>query len=321
MPSTLRKTSVASGERGSAGPPATIGEAQELLGTDEALTPCQDERYAFFEIHSSYGNIPQRWILFQSRDMAEKEERTLEKRIDHLLADARKNFAKLSRIEYFCDADARSALDRFFAEHPLVWGEPPVEEERRKKRPRKGRPSSEEEMEVWYRLQGDLSLRQDAVKRLRSKLGRFLLADPDRTLSPEQLLDRYKEQGAVERGFRFLKDPAFRTSEVYLKKGERIEGLMFLMVLALLVYNLAEKDLRRALVETGKNVPSQTKKSTQKPTLPWIFQLFDRITEVTLTAGTTKSVTLAHVTDLHRPILSLLGEKCMQYYEDDPFCG
>jgi len=94
VPSTLRKSSVASGERGSAGPPATIGEAQELLGTDEALTPCQDERYAFFEIHSSYGNIPQRWILFQSRDMAEKEERTLEKRIDHLLADARKDFAK-----------------------------------------------------------------------------------------------------------------------------------------------------------------------------------------------------------------------------------
>jgi len=86
---------------------------------------------------------------------------------------------------------------------------------------------------------------------------------------------------------RFLKDPAFRTSEEYLKKEERIEGLMFLMVLALLVYNLAEKDLRRALVETGKSVPSQTKKPTQKPTLRWIFQLFDRITEVTLTAGTT----------------------------------
>ena len=239
--------------------PATIGEAQEFIGTDEAFTPCTDERYAFMEKGSSYGNVPQRWILFRSRDMAEKEERTLEKRTVQALTDAQKDFSKLSRIEFFCEADARSALSRYFEDHPLVWGDPLIEERRRKKRSGKGRPVSGEEMETWYSVQGDLALRPDAVEKLRHKLGRFILATTDTTLSPEQILDRYKEQGAVERGFRFLKDPSFRTTEVYLKNEERIEGLLFLMVLALLVYNLAEKDLRPFLCRPEKAFPARRK--------------------------------------------------------------
>jgi transposase len=35
----------------------------------------------------------------------------------------------------------------------------------------------------------------------------------------------YKEQGGVERGFRFLKDPLFLASSVFVKKAERIIAL------------------------------------------------------------------------------------------------
>ncbi len=41
------------------------------------------------------------------------------------------------------------------------------------------------------------------------------------------LLDEYKSQQAVERGFRFLKSPDFLTS--FLKKTERIEALLMFM--------------------------------------------------------------------------------------------
>ena len=57
-------------------------------------------------------------------------------------------------------------------------------------------------------------------------------------LSDEQLIGIYKDQGGVERGFRFLKDPLFLASSVFVKKPERIMALSFIMVLCLLVYRM-----------------------------------------------------------------------------------
>jgi transposase len=44
-------------------------------------------------------------------------------------------------------------------------------------------------------------------------------------LSDQQLVTTYKDQGGVERGFRFLKDPLFLASSVFVKKPERIMAL------------------------------------------------------------------------------------------------
>jgi len=76
------------------------------------------------------------------------------------------------------------------------------------------------------------------------------------------MLNYYKGQQVVERGFRFLKDKKFHVSEVFLKKEERIESLSMIMVLCLLVYAYAEWKLREKLRETGYSVPSQLKKPT-----------------------------------------------------------
>jgi transposase len=69
-------------------------------------------------------------------------------------------------------------------------------------------------------------------------------------LSDQQLIATYKEQGGAERGFRFLKDPLFLASSVFVKKPERIMALSFIMVLCLLIYRLAEFRLRSRLAET-----------------------------------------------------------------------
>jgi transposase len=52
-------------------------------------------------------------------------------------------------------------------------------------------------------------------------------------LSDQELVTTYKEQGSVERGFRFLKDPLFLASSVFVKKPERIVALGLIMVLCL----------------------------------------------------------------------------------------
>src|SRR5881409_3098503 len=74
-------------------------------------------------------------------------------------------------------------------------------------------------------------------------------------LSDQVLVTTYKEQGGVERGFRFLKDPLFLASSVFVKKPERVMALSFIMVLCLLVYRLAEQVLRRKLPRRRKPFP------------------------------------------------------------------
>jgi transposase len=80
-----------------------------------------------------------------------------------------------------------------------------------------------------------------------------------------------------QRGFAFLKDPLFFANSVYLKRRERIEALAMIMGLCLLVYKLAQRQIRLALY-----VKNQLEKSLYHPTLPWIFQCFQSIHLVTL---------------------------------------
>ena len=51
-----------------------------------------------------------------------------------------------------------------------------------------------------------------------------------------EVLAGYKGQVYAERGFRFLKDPQFLASSLYLKKPERIMALLMVMTVCLLVY-------------------------------------------------------------------------------------
>src|SRR5215467_14436358 len=86
-------------------------------------------------------------------------------------------------------------------------------------------------------------------------------------LSDQQLATTYKEQGGVERGFRFLKDPLFLASSVTVSKPERIMALSFIMGLCLLIYRLAEVRLRSRLGEPQQTIPDQVQKPTARPTM------------------------------------------------------
>ena len=76
-------------------------------------------------------------------------------------------------------------------------------------------------------------------------------------------------------GFRLLKDPPFFADSLFLKRPARIMTLMMIMVLALLVYSLAECKLRLALQQNAETIPDQKGRPTQNPTLRWVFQTFE----------------------------------------------
>jgi transposase len=75
--------------------------------------------------------------------------------------------------------------------------------------------------------------------------GRYLLGTNVQGMTADQMLQHFKEQEVVERRIRTVKGP-IQIRPLFLHKEERIEGLVFGTMLALLVYTILEMLCRRA---------------------------------------------------------------------------
>ncbi len=170
---------------------------------------------------------------------------------------------------------------------------------------------------VWQ-VEASVTLDAVALERGARRQACFLVAtnvlDPD-LLPDHELIQTYQEQHSVERGFTFLKDPLFLASSVFVKRPERIVALRLVMVLCLLVYRLAEHRLRDQLAATGQTVPNQVSKSTARPTLRWIFQVFEGISLLTFPqpAGPPQQDTVG-LEPVHEQVLALLGPAYEKLY-------
>ncbi len=69
--------------------PATITEVKDLLNTDIELKVCTDIRYSYYETMSTYGDIEQKWVLFQSEEMKKRKVKTFDKNIKKAPAGAK----------------------------------------------------------------------------------------------------------------------------------------------------------------------------------------------------------------------------------------
>ena len=65
-----------------------------------------------------------------------------------------------------------------------------------------------------FKVQAQLELDASAIAKVTKASGRFILATnvlDASQLNPDEMIVKYKEQQAAERGFGFLKDPLFFT--------------------------------------------------------------------------------------------------------------
>jgi len=96
---------------------------------------------------------------------------------------------------------------------------------------------------------GELSLTYDLNSEKLSQAqvldGRYLLGTNDFDLSALQMLQHFKGQEIVERRFKTVKGP-IQVRPMFLHKEERIESLVFVAMIALLVYTILEMLCRRA---------------------------------------------------------------------------
>ncbi len=262
--------------------PMTIKLAkQALLALEPEQLSSMGNGYSGCWIDSDYGKVSQRWLLVNSEQATKREEITFYKNVEKNIANELKALDKISKIPFACDTDATLAFNTFKKQCQLLG----FEQTSIIKAPTyssPGRPKKNEKPTGYqYFIEARPFTDLEKVKLAKLKVGMFILATNDITsedLTMEALLQHYKSQQKVERGFRFLKSPEFLTSSIFLKKPQRIEALLMIMTLSLLVYASLEHKIREQLTQTEAFFPSMvSNKPTTKPTARWVFLKFEGI--------------------------------------------
>ncbi|HLO42802.1 MAG TPA: IS1634 family transposase, partial [Leadbetterella sp.] len=257
--------------------------------------------------------IKQRWIIVESELRKKSSIEQVDKQVKKQLEKAEAALRKLSKQQFACQADAKIAIEKL----SKSWKYHQIKEiEYIEKAEYKtaGRPNKlSEPNQIKYQVTGKIETSESAIETEKIKAGRFILATnilDKNELSDEQVLEEYKAQQSNERGFRFLKDPLFFTSSVFVKTPERVEAIAMIMGLCLLVYNLAQRKLRQELAKFDDGIRNQVKKITNKPTMRWVFQMFQAVHLVIING----QKQMSNLTEEREKIVRYLGKSCSKYY-------
>ena len=179
----------------------------------------------------------------------------------------------------------------------------------------KGCPRKGQEPDYYiYNIQGNISSILETRTHQLERKSCFILATnqlDEEELSSEQVIDVYKAQQKVERGFRFLKDPLFMASTLFLESPKRITALMMVMTLCLQIYAALEYRIRQALTTQQQTFPNQNGKPISNPTARWVFQYFTGIHVLIIDQIQTLVLNL---NKHHVALLKLLGKPYEKIY-------
>ena len=300
--------------------PETIKASKNLIEQKDSSFSWEmlDKGYKITEQSSEHGGIKQRWLLVYSEQAYKREQKTFEKKLLKKEKEIEKAIWHLMNQRFNCAEDAEKALNFLKKGHKFFSFTSSINEIRKYNKTGRPGPKSIKE-KVGYEVVCRIEKNLDAIEVYLRRKGRFILAtnDLDQTnLSGADILKQYKEQQAVEGGFRFLKDPWFMVDSFYLKKRKRIEALMMVMTLCLLVYNFAQHKLRLALKEQEETLPNQLGKQVKNPTMRWVFQIMEGISIVKIWNASTRAyrICITNLTELRQKIIKLMGQTACEIY-------
>lgn len=289
--------------------PLSIKAAKSLISTipESEFIDSTIPGYKLVSKTENYAGIEQRWLVVQSQERRESDLRKLTQKITKAESKAVLDLKKLSQERFACEADAIKALSKLstqFKYHQI--NESKVTPAKSNKK--------DSLNEISYQISATVCQDESKINTELLSAGRFIIATnvlDSQELSDDSMLREYKAQQSCERGFGFLKDPLFFADSIFLKSPERIESMGMIMGLCLLVYTLAQRQIRNALKESKSTIKNQLGKATNSPTLRWIFQCFHCIHLITLNQE-------EHISNWNKDrdfILRLLPDDCLRYYQ------
>jgi transposase len=298
--------------------PATHKTAKNFLGNLTKTTPWTelDNGYKIYVQEVTYQGVKQRWAAVFSAQAQQRELGTLERKLVKMDAQLEKELWHLSNQVFECRNDANKALTKFtktLSWHQVLATIEPVMKHKHKGRPQQGkRPEL-----VGFSIQGSLSRKEDKITDLKQTQGLFLLATNqlDRNMLPDnEILAEYKGQAKTESGFKFIKDNTFQVASIFLKKPHRIAALMMIMTLCLMIYAISQHRLRQALAAAKDTIPSQTKKETARPSMRWVYRMFNGVQVVSISMGEKVHQVVINLRAVNDKVIRYFGPKAMVIY-------
>jgi transposase len=261
----------------------------------------------------------ERWVVVRTTPGEERARATLQRQVEQARAHWEQALWHLGNRRFACEPDAQAALAQQLKKRP-EWLDVQAHLVAHPKHDRVRRPRQDATPDrTEWQIAATVTVNAAAIAREVQRKASFLVATnvlDQEQLSDQELIQTYKDQHSVERGFSFLKDPLFLASSVFVKKPERIVALSLVMVLCLLVYRLAEHRLREQLTATGQTVPSQVKKPTNRPTMRWIFQCFEGVDLLHIRHGPDPATAVVlRLEPFHQQVLALLGSSYEELYK------
>ncbi|HSX81203.1 MAG TPA: IS1634 family transposase [Candidatus Saccharimonadia bacterium] len=279
-----------------------------------------DETVKYQRVELCHYGMAQRWLVVSSQDAWQRAEQTLAKAQAKESAQVQQQLFHLQAQRFPSESEARVALEAIaqrWRSHQLAQVSlTPHRQYARQGRPTKQTPGKAIQWQIHASVRPDLA----TLARQQQRKACFVLGTtiPVTALTDAEVVAAYKGQSAVERGFRFLKDPVFFVSSLFVKKPSRLQGLLMVMTLALLVYSVAQRRMRHQLAQQHDTLPNQIGQPGSRPTLRWVFQLLEGINRVTISVQGHVTIVMEGLTTLRRKILQLFGQKVCQIYQISP---
>jgi len=266
-----------------------------------------------------YG-MAQRWLVVSSEAALQRAEASVNRARQREAEAIAKQLLHLQAKRFETPDAAKAALDTL----ALSWQSHQVDVGTLRDHKRyacKGRPTSTTPLKaIEWPMQAQVRPHDEQIRQRKQHKACFVVGTniDASQVSDAEVIRAYKGQAQAEGGFRFLKDPLFFVSSLFVKKPSRLQGLLMVMTGALLVYSVAQRRLRQQLVRHNQTVPKQIHQPTQRPTLRWIFQLLEGIHRVRVTVQGHVYNLIEGLNEVKIKILRLFGEGVCRLYQISP---
>lgn len=302
-----------------------VSRVPERYKEVKKLLEFPDNRFVWEECDNGYRtctlgvlfkDVKQYWCVVSSEQAYKKEIISFERQLSKIEISVGKDLSSLSKQEFGCEQDALDAiskLDKKWLYHKASCNTIEV-----KKYDTKGRPKANATpSEIVYTVQGLVIRNEEYIEASRRRKGRFIIATNDIDeikVTRDNLLTCYKGQASTESGFKFIKGNDFQVSSVYLHKPERISALMLIMTLCLMVYSVAQYQLREALIKADETIPDQKNKETNNPTLSRVFRLFIGIQLLLISSPELNQSIVINLCPVRKKVINLFGSLARSIY-------
>jgi transposase len=276
-----------------------------------------DETTRYDGLELCHYGMAQRWLVVSSQAARERAEASITKAQQREWDAIEKQLLHLHAKRFATPEAAQAALQ----ELSKAWRSHQLDTSRvvdHKRYTGKGRPTPTSSLKaIEWQIHAQVRPAQEVIEAHKQQSACFVIGTniPASHVSDAEVIRAYKAQSGVEGGFRFLKDPLFFVSSLFVKKPSRIQGLLMVMTLALLVYSLTQRRLRQQLANRSETLPNQIHQPTERPTLRWVFQLLEGIHRVRVMGQGQVHDLIEGLNDVQIKILRLFGDEVCRLYQ------